>query len=75
MVASKGTECFANEPDQIGFERGDAWLRADIVGRHVVIDKFDDVPLDAGCCRKLAAWLNRAAERMGGEQTHTRRRL
>ncbi len=67
------TECFCNDDEQIGFERGESWLRADVVDQKVVIDKFDDVPLDAGCCRKLAAWLNRAAERMAADRGDARR--
>jgi len=68
MVASTRTECFCNEPSQIGFDRAEDWLRADLVGRSVVFDKCGELPLDAACCRKLAAWLNRAAEQIAAQR-------
>lgn len=61
---AKRINCYVCDDDQIGFELAgtDEWVLFERHRRHIIVDKFGEVPLGSAECRKIVAWLNRVAD-------------
>ena len=49
--------CYQRTAACLAFEQAGAWVRFDRIGRHVVIDKCDEVKLNSAQCLDIAKWL------------------
>jgi hypothetical protein len=69
-----GTRCYMLDAEYIGFQNGQAWLKAEVAPVDgVTLDKFGLVPLSAEQCLLLARWLTSAAARLAARFTNERK--
>lgn len=63
-MAKTKINCYVCDDKQLGFEIAgtEDWVLFERDGKRVIVDKFGELSLNAACCRKIAAWLNRVAD-------------
>ncbi len=62
---SDKTTIYRDEPDELGFEQGDAWVKFTREGPVIAVDGFAVTHLDEEAKQHLIAWLSRPAAKAG----------